>query len=254
MYGTWDRRWPEYYFKHFFAAKGTTDPSDLVIRTRNPECVMILWILPSKKIHVKIFVDLHTPGSHFQVSTRRVTDGVSDWQDKAMQWLGPIKIELLLNFLNIAIYVKTVTSFWSPASSVYRAAASPPLGNGYFSTLIVFLISQRLCLMISRRRRDADTSFHIFLRDEVLWRMSHQLSFRLMQIAHETCLSVILHTIIMCLAFHVKISYSCWIIWKTDRPMKNGSDRRFWQFILIQLATFLKIAKANASKKYVGFV
>ena len=70
----------------------------------------------------------------------------------------------------------------------------------------------------------------------------------------HACLWFCLHTIIMCLAFHVKISYSCWIIWKTDRPMKNGLVRRFWQFILIQLATFPRIAKVNASKKYVGFV
>ena len=162
---------------------------------------------------------------------------------------------MLLNFLNIPIYVKTVTSFWSPASSVYRAAASPPLGNGYFSTLIVFLISQRLRLMISSIRRDADTSFHIFLWDEVLWRMSHQLRLRLMQIAHKTCLSVIL------LAHNYNVfGISCQDILFLLNHMENRQAYEKWisqTLLAIHSHTARHISqycKDKSVQKYVGFV
>ena len=56
-----------------------------------------------------------------------------------------------------------LTSFWSPPSITYVAAGSQPVGNGYFSTFMVFLISQIL-LVICSKRRHATFRFHILIQ------------------------------------------------------------------------------------------
>ena len=76
---------------------------------------------------------------------------------------------------DIETYKKALTSFWSSPSIMYVAAGSQPVGNGYFSTLMVFLISQ-LLLVICSNRRQATFGFHILipiaLRYEgVVWNM-----------------------------------------------------------------------------------
>ena len=76
---------------------------------------------------------------------------------------------------DIKTYKKALTSFWSSPSIMYVAAGSQPVGNGYFSTLMVFLISQLLLVTCSNRRQ-ATFGFHILipiaLRYEgVVWNM-----------------------------------------------------------------------------------